>query len=298
MIISFIKTKVGISLIVALLFIGGAIVVKIVEGKQGTTDIRDKVSLIASSSVKEASKDGSTNLDEILSAINGTGTTSVSDQIATLKSTSSTTADENITATDRFSRELFTEYMQAKKNGQTIDAATTQNIADSVLANDYSGQTDLITVTDIKTTTDQSRARAQLYGNTVGQIFATPRVPGDQELFILDRIQTSGINDADVKSLNLILQRYNAMRTELANMTVPTGAVAAHTDLVNGFTYIVDAVNGMLTISTDPIGSLTKIKHYEDGMNLLSAGALGLKAYFRSLNIVFSSSESGYGITQ
>jgi hypothetical protein len=297
MILTFIKTKIGMSVVFALLLIVVAIGVKISTNTGNSSNLQQKVNLLAASSVKEGLKNQDSNLEAALKTIDGAPASAVT---ATVDASdpSNTAINNDTTATDRFARELFTQYAAAKKNGTTIDANTAQNIANSVLSNDYSGDKILISASDIKTTSDSSVSRAKAYGNALGLILSTPPVPGDQELVILERDREQGMNQEDAQKLSLILARYNAIIKALKGMTVPAAATPAHADLINGVGYIADGVDGILKLTIDPIGSLTKIKLYEEGINLMSASALKLKAYFASKNVGFSSGDMGYILTQ
>lgn len=292
---AFLKTKIGASLVIALLLIGAAGAAKIAQKNAPTEDLRQQVGLLADASVKEAIKNGEMDWEKSLQLLGeiDSATSTVDDPDAYASS-----SPTELTATDRFARELFTLYAQAKQNGEEIDEATAEKIAELALSNDYSGQMPLITTDDIAITTDTSRARVKSYGNAVGKALSVPSVPGDQELIILERIMNDEIEKGDVESLILILKRYQDIAESLKSVVVPQDAAAIHIDLINGISYLSRAVEGILSMDADPIASLTKIRTYEDGIDLLTAGGLGLRSYFISKNVTFSSDERGYVLTR
>lgn len=296
MILQFIKTKIGVSTIIALLLIIGAVGIKIAEKSNKEASLQEKVGLIATASVKNALNREDTNLEDALKLIESSSTPSVT--VIDGSQPKAVSANDGLTATDRFARDIFTKYVEAKKSGGAIDAATAQNIADSVLNSDYSGDKILISSKDLKITTDTSIARAKVYGNQVGKALSIPKTAGDQEMIILGRSMENGLTEADARALGLIYARYMAMIKGLTEITVPAAAAAAHADMINGLGYVADAVDGILRLTSDPIGSLTKIKFYEEGINLMIGSSVKFKAFFASKNIVFSSTEAGYGLTQ
>lgn len=290
MILSFIKTKIGASIVIALLLIGAAAGAKLSDGKAPEQGLANEIGLIADASVREAIKSGSIDWEKSLRLLEDPGTASPT---ASLEAYASSTRTE-VTATDRFARELFTLYAQAKQSGRPIDEKTAEEIAELALSNDYTGPMTLATVDDIKTTTDTSRARAKAYGNSIAAALTPPSVPGDQELMILERMMNQEARPEDAESLILILKRYASIIESLKDIAVPQDATPLHLDLINGMSYLARAVEGMISLQVDPVGSLTKIRGYEDGTDLLAAVGLGLRNYFNSKNVSFSSDERGY----
>lgn len=296
MIRAFLKTKIGLSLIIALLFVLGALILKISLTPDPADEISQKVNLIADASIKKAIKDGSYQFEDALNLLSSTSLAMNSSNNGSTSTQSS--IPTTITATDRFARELFSQYAEAKKGGQEIDAATQAKIAEMVLSNDYSDPVELITESDVRTSNSMTRTQIKAYGNTLGKILGVPPVKGEQELVILERARDTGLTRADIDVLDLIYKRYVDMSKALMAVTVPSDAVSAHIALINGINLVAGGVEGILTLTTDPVGALTKIKYYENGVDLVSAGAIKMKAYFKTEDISFSSTESGYKITQ
>jgi hypothetical protein len=297
MIRNFLKTKIGVSLIIAIIFIISATIFKISLSTPKESELGKQVSIIATESVKKSIQDGSYGFEDALNLLGSSTEATVGLKNITGTTTIIATADTT-TATDRFARELFTKYAEAKKNGQAIDSVTQEQIAEMVLSNDYSGQRKLATTEDLNVSGDISASNARTYGNKIGKILSVEPVKGDQELKILQRVQEGGMSQADAATLSLIFKRYQGFSTALKALSVPADAASAHAAVLNGINLLMDGVEGMLTLETDPVGALTKIKFYENGINLVSAGALKLKVYFMSKNITFSPGEGGYKITQ
>ncbi len=297
MIGNFLKTRIGISLLIALVLIIAALTYTISSKPAQQSDIKQKVSLIASASVKKSIETGSYDFENALNILG-----SSTDQAIALKEAPTSEKIDSaapVTATDRFARELFTKYTEAKKNGQDIDEITQDEIAEMVLSNDYSGPIRLVTEADLNISSDTSRSSLRAYGNALGKALSVPAVAGDHELMILERSrEAGGLTKKEIETLDQVIRRYKAISTSLMEMTVPKTAASAHAALTNGVNLLAGGAEGITTIFSDPVGALTKIKLYENGINLVNAGVLKLKVYFVSNNVVFSSTEGGYKITQ
>ena len=296
MIRDFLKTRIGISLLIAILFVIGAFIVKITNTPVSQSDVSKKVNLIADASFKKSLADGTYGFEDALNLLSSTSI--ATGEVEDLNSTNPKAAESNITATDRFARELFTRYAEAKKNGTPIDEVTQNDIAELVLSNNYSDPVKLIKEEDLNTASNMSRFEIKTYGNSVGDILSTERIKGDHELLILERVREAGLNRADIQTLTSILGRYKNMSEKLMALKAPVDAVGAHAAVVNALNLLAGGVEGILTLDTDPVGALTKIKLYENGIDLLSAGAIKFKIYFTSKDITFSSAESGYKLLQ
>src|SRR6185369_4810785 len=138
MILTFLKTKIGISLLAAIILVGGAVALK---SQQGTSDSKDslsnKVGLIADTSIQNAIKNGDGTLPDWEATLASlTSTSSLDEKMAYLAQNASS-SPENLTATDRFSREFLAEYVKLKASGATIDENTGMNLVNQLLAQDY-----------------------------------------------------------------------------------------------------------------------------------------------------------------
>ncbi len=296
MIRDFLKTRIGISLLIAILFVIGAFIVKMTNTPVSQSDISQKVNLIADASFKKSLEDGTYGFEDALNLLSSTSI--ATGEVEDVNSTNPEAAESAITATDRFARELFTRYAEAKKNGTPIDEVTQNDIAELVLSNNYSDPVKLIKEEDLNTASNMSNMEVRDYANNIGKILAVEPVKSDHELVILEKVRETGLDEASAESLRLILNRYKTMSLKLTALKVPNDAVGAHTVLINAINLLAGGVEGILTLETDPIGALSKIKYYENGLDLLAAGAIKLKIYLLSKNITFSSTESGYKLLQ
>lgn len=293
MFFTFLKTNTGIALLAALVFIGSALAIK---AKQSNTSASAQVSLIADASVKKGIENGeiASNWEEMLKSITASSTNN--DKIATLIAESSSTAPENLTPTDRFARNFFTKYIDLKRSGATIDENTGMSLINQLLAEDYNtgpGQK-TYTESDIKVRNAVSADILKLYGNSLGAILKTPIPRGyEQELTLISRVNESGKVE-DLKKLDLNIRRYQTIQSGLVTLPVPNGLKNAHLALINAFSAIIDGINGMMVIQTDPVTATKMLYRYQDGVSALDVAIVSIESYFKKQNISFSPSESGY----
>lgn len=314
------KSKIILSLILASFFILGALLLKINQTKK--LPEKTAVAVIVDNTIKKAlaedsDGDGLKDWEEGIRGTNpnkadtdGDGTNDgveIQESRDPLvmgpndKENTGETGEENLlpkkkpTATDLFSREIIEKYLEAKKNGLEIDADIEEQIANMVLNKDYEGEITFFDKKNLKTTNDTSFFTLKNYGNQVGSVLETPRTLNiPSELFILEKIQLEGKTDVDNDNLELISSYYSSLKDALAKIVVPNDAVEAHTKIIQGLEILKDFVVGVQQLEQDPIGSLSKIARYEEGLTLLETGVTKVKTFFSEKNIDFSSDESGY----
>lgn len=313
------KSKIILALIVASFFIGVALLIKVNQTQKPPE--KSDVAVIIDSTVKKALaedtdgdglkdwEEGIRGTDPNKADTDGDGTddgVEIQDGRDPLvmgpndKETTNET-DENLlpkkkpTATDLFSREIFEKYLEAKKNGLEIDAELEEQIANMVLNKDYEGEITFFDPKNLKTTGDTSFFTFKNYGNQVGSVLKTPRPSNiPSELFILEKIQLEGKTDVDTANLELISSYYSSLKDSLVKIIIPTDAIEAHTQVIQGLEILRDFVVAVEQLEEDPIGSLSKVARYEEGLTLLETGITKIQKIFSEKNIDFSSGESGY----
>lgn len=313
-ILSFLSTRVGISLLVALLVIGIATIIK-TRGDSAVTE-KGPAALAVEKLIKkslEDDTDGDTlkNWEEALyktdpenADTDGDGVHDGAEITANRNplvvgvgdSTSSTTSGTAIqfSATDRFSQELFVKYLEAKQSGKEITTELANQIAEEVLAKDYSGLEQTFEESQLATLVTPSITAIKAYGNEFGRAISIPRSPDARsEIAIIDSVMSAGMTDTDRAELETIRLRYQKIRDNLARIQVPEDAKSIHASFIRSVDLLKEAVVGIETIESDPIGSLKKIAFFEDGINNLTVASVALKTYFIKKSISFEPYESG-----
>ncbi len=299
MFFSFLKTKIGLSLILAVLIILTSVGMKLKNSQNGTS-VGTQVALIADAGIKNALKNGDgidPTWEETLKLIAGTSTDS--SKIALLQATSSG-EQKTLTATDRFAQTFFTDYIALKKSGALVDENTGTDLVNKLLVQDYGSAPEEKTYTesDIKILNSSSRETLKTYGNAFGAIVSTPFPKGyEHELVIVVRVNDTE-NTEDLKKLDQNIARYRSIRDRLVALPVPNSLVRQHLGFINSLSAMLEGVRGMALMETDPVGATKMIARYQDNLAALSLPALEMKAYFKKQNVVFSSLESGYLLTK
>jgi hypothetical protein len=315
----FLRTKIGISLLLALIIIGAAFAFKYRNTeksikKTGTTIALEKV--VKDSLDRDDDNDGLKNWEEVLyktdPKVADTDNDGIKDGEEVKQNNdplvfgTGKTATNNAemptkpivyTATDRFSQEIFTQYIEAKKQGIDISDEISAKIADSVLEQDYSDKIPLYTTSSLKVNTDSSTNSLKTYANAIGLILKTPPETKMNEFLIFQKLGNESVENYR-DDLMKIQKRYEGMRTKLLALPAPKGFAESQIEIINSISLFIEATNGAITLEEDPIGALGKIARYETGVNLLTKAVFQLKALFISHKVIFSPNESGYILMQ
>ncbi len=281
-VLSFLSTKIGFALILALVVITVSVAIK--EKSVRTANKKGSASLI----VERIIKDSIANINEI-------------DPSAMLAATSSAPAapqskaeadQSSYTATDRLSQELFKQLWTVRQNGQQVGSDVSSQIAENVLSQNYSDPIKLYSAQDVKTLKNPSFAAIKAYGNSLGSILSTPNAAALSEYDIFNRLSTESV-DAYIPTLKALKRRYEIMRSKILALETPQALAAAQAALANSLTYFINSIDGAMAIDTDPIGSLGKIARYDDGIQLLQESGGAIQAYLRSNRVTYQQSEPG-----
>ncbi|MFA6095572.1 MAG: hypothetical protein WC767_01890 [Candidatus Paceibacterota bacterium] len=314
-ILAFLSTKVGIAILLAIVVIGLSVMLKNrptakTSGKTGAALAVEKI--VKKTLADDADGDGLKNWEEVLyktdpdSADTDVDGVDDGDEVKqnrdplvpgagdTSAGETASSSSISFNATDRFSQELFRQYIEAKKSGREITPELSDQIAQSLLDKDYTNDTpDSVTAKDFKTVAN-TYDNLVAYGNSIGKASSTKLPPGaESEILLLEKIAADPalIEAADFKPA---LDRYKEMRTEILATAVPSSVLEAHVNIVNGLNLIIYATESMTSLSSDPIAVLSKIEFHSDGVDLVEMGILGARNVFTAKGIHFGPSEPGY----
>ena len=296
--LQFLLTKIGLSIILALIVIGGAVAFKFKTSDE-KSDITSKVSLIAEKSVNNAQENGDLPTTDWEKLIRGASTSTTDQKVLDL--TKNTLANEKeLTATDRFAQTFFTKYVNLKQSGTSIDENTGIQLVNQLLAQDYGSAPEekIYTENDIEVMTTFSLNDFKKYGNNLGDILQTPTPPGyEQELTLISRVSETKNTD-DLQKLSLNIARYREIRDRLVALPVPNPLKNAHISMINSVSAMLEGIMGMTFIETDPVGATKMIARYQEGLDSVSLPLKQIASYLKKQNISFSSNESGYILMQ
>jgi hypothetical protein len=312
---AFISSRIGIALSIAIAIIVVATVYKYSNGSQsvstrGNGSIAiDK--LVLASLDRDDDGDGLKNWEEELYKTDilnpDTDSDGIGDNEEALLGQDPTIAEPEgdsteptvkpvFTATDKLSQEILQKYVEMKQLGLEIDVNISDQIAKSILVQDYSDIKQAYTEEDIKRS-DESFAGIKRYGNELGRVLQTPRTGQYMELDIFPRLATESVETYKGDLLTL-KNRYIKMRDSILAIPTPNALRKAQSQIANSIGVFIDSIDGALAIETDPIGSLTKIGRYTFGLQSVDVALLEVRNYLKSNGVTYSPSESGYILLQ
>ncbi len=298
MIRKFLFSSIGLSLIAAVVIIGGGIYLKKATEKSSNS-VRAKIDLIAQESIKKALQNGqidTSGWEEALLAVSSTSTTD--DKIAELKDAYEKSDAETapITATDRFSRELLEKYVDFKNKGGVIDENTTIRFVNELLTKDYGGPEGekIYTITDIIVLDTDLPSELKKYANEMASAISRPAPVGyESEIAIVNHVYET--DDASyLEKLPQNIARYTEARKIASQIAVPKNLVDAHLAFLNSLSAIIEGIKGMTYIDSDPIGAARLMLSYEDGIKSIDPALRVISSHLKNRNVEFSSFESGY----
>jgi len=203
---------------------------------------------------------------------------------------------EPLTATDKFARDLFTQYITAKQanGGVPLTSDEQKQIAldmldksDAVLAKAEYDRTDLIIAKD------SSPETIRAYGNELGRIIKTYSISArDEGVILRDSVQTE---DPEIlKELDPIIKAYQNLLSNFIKTKAPANASLIHLAVVNAFSDILSTTKGMGDLYTDPLVALQAAGHFPDAQINMVTALQKAKAYFKENSVIFTEQESGY----
>lgn len=172
-----------------------------------------------------------------------------------------------LTASDQFSRELFSRYVQIKQSGSG-EPADFQNYSD--LVNTYiekeSAAQPIKTygAADFRVIGNAASKDTVRYADQLGAIFVNDKSPDfENELVVLERATDNG-NPAELNKLDKNIAAYKKIRTGLLQMPVPDLFLPNHLALTNAVETIIFGIESMKLTFSDPIKAIAGLKNYPD----------------------------------
>ena len=133
------------------------------------------------------------------------------------------------------------------------------------------------------------------YGNAVGVIFTKPHqgTPLEHELTILERA-SKGSKD-ELEKLQGLIDEYKRIEEELVSkVEVPSALLITHLTLLNSVAGVLEGIEGMKVITSDPVQSAAKMQRYPESVEGLATSLKSIAEFMRQQNIRFTQNETGY----
>ncbi|MEX0917384.1 MAG: hypothetical protein WDZ90_02595 [Candidatus Paceibacterota bacterium] len=204
--------------------------------------------------------------------------------------------DENLTDTDRFSREFFENYFNLRQSGILSSEQGQSLLLSQAIRGIGQVSPKTYTSNDLKISNDSSKGALRAYGNALGDIISSNSIENENEAVILLRALENE-DESELQKLDEIKEVYEGMAQDMLLISVPGEVASLHLNLLNNFLQLEFDIEAMKNVYTDPIRVLTVIQNYRDHVKHLGEALLSYGSFFKSKNITFGESESGSILT-
>lgn len=189
---------------------------------------------------------------------------------------------EEITETEKFSRNFFSQYLTLKMaaRGEELDATIKEGLVNSLMENINTGiPITPYSLSGLKISPNNSKEAALDYGNKLSLIFQshTNPVPGDEILFFMEMLGKS--DESMITRLDKSVALYESLIKDSLGLSVPSDIKDQHLKLLNSLVllkeisirfrdYFKDPLAGLAAMNqhqnaaTDYVDSLTEINNY------------------------------------
>lgn len=186
-------------------------------------------------------------------------------------------SDQNLTQTDKFSRELFGTVATLSQS-ETMDQATIDSLSAS-LADKIKNPVirKIFSTSNLKIINNDSIQAFIDYSNTLGDIYGEYTI----KYSVLDVFQQFGadennIDESALLKLDPIITQMNQKIQGMLKMSVPQSIATLHLGVINTLQKLVENISDVKLYSTDPVIALGGISKYDENVT-------GLDSTFNSL---------------
>lgn len=187
--------------------------------------------------------------------------------------------EQNLTETDKFSRELFSTIASLSQAG-TIDQETVDKLSSSLIERiQNTPQRKIFTTSDIKITNDDSIAAFKKYNDTIDAINKKYPVQGDiieiLQKFIID---ANNVDASVLQELDPIIKQVQNIINATLEAEVPQSIASLHIDFLNAGEKYIENLTDIKLYDTDPLMALSAITQFEKNLLLSETAIVKLKS--------------------
>lgn len=171
---------------------------------------------------------------------------------------------ENLTETDKFSRELFSTITTLSQQGE-IDENTVEQITTSLSEKmQNSSYRKIYLISDIKTSSGDQYADVRKYSDSLNNAYAKNPIKGSV-IEILGKfvVDENNVDSSVLKELDPIIVQTKALIEEILKIEVPQSLANIHLEFLNGMERISENIEDIRKYDSDAIVSLIGISQYE-----------------------------------
>ena len=179
---------------------------------------------------------------------------------------------ENLTETEKFSREFFSTVTALTQNG-VMDQSTINQLGVALAERiQNSTQRKIFLLSDIKIAVKDNLEALQIYGETLVSIQKKYQlnytVMDVLQKFIIDE---NNIDASVLSELDPIIEKTSKLIDALVKMTVPQSLATSHLSVINTLESLVENISDIKLYETDVIISLSGISQYEQNTTTLES---------------------------
>jgi hypothetical protein len=186
-------------------------------------------------------------------------------------------AEENLTETDKFARELFATATALEQSG-SLDQATADKMAASLAEHiTNSPQGKVYTLTDLRITNDNSLVAIKKYNDSLNLAFKDYTV-GYSAAEVFEKFLGDG-TDMDVSVLNEldpIIKEFNSKISSMVKMEVPKFISVYHLNMINELSGVAGNLENIKMYEKDSIVALSGITQYAENTTKLETAVTEL----------------------
>lgn len=216
------------------------------------------------------------------------------------------------TQTAKLSRELFANYMEAKRLGVPLNAGIQNQIIQQTFSDKSLGlSAKRYSVADIKVAATSATSGGVVlvsdvkkYGNDLGKAILAgsssatgPAQSSASEIEILFAAITEE-KPEEISKLAPIVRDYTVTLNQLAQVEVPKDLLGYHLELLNNMSRLLTDIKSFQLIFDDPMVGLVGINNYYPDLEAMTNSIKRIKIFFDGKEISFEPSEPGFAFVR
>lgn len=169
--------------------------------------------------------------------------------------------NEDRTVTEDLAIELFTGYLELKKNKNLNKINSEQLITDVINRTVKDVNVKIYNIKDIVIIKNPEKETISKYDAELKDILK-PDPTAESDIIVLKRILETKNTD-DLIIFDSSIKRYEGIVARMLLLTVPQPVSTEHIDAINALIKIIEDVKSMKSVFTDPLGTLIGVKEYD-----------------------------------
>jgi len=203
--------------------------------------------------------------------------------------------EQDLTETDKFSRELFIKIIGAKQSANPPTQADFEKFLNTTIDKQLADQkTKNFNEGNFQIDLAETPEKIRVYGNAIAALLKKPPPQKlENEVDVVAKAETTK-DQTELKKLDGNIAAYKRIERTLLGLTVPQSVLPQHVAFTNAATSMVWSITGLQYLLTDPLKALPGTVAYADNAQKFFAAIRSFKSYFANANITFKPEDAGY----